>query len=58
MTHHEVASNVGGLVNDRRRLWEEKADIERGIARQQSAIEKEMPKLKKLLNLGKDRGNK
>lgn len=52
LTHREVTSNVDGLVAKLRSLREQRDVVEREVERQQKSLDNDIPKLKKLVNLG------
>ena len=55
LTHLDVKSRINGLLDKRNHLWVERKQIERELDRHRACLQKDMPRLKKLLGI--DSGN-
>ena len=51
MTHLEVKSKINGLLDKRNRLRSEKEQLERELDRHRASLQKDMPRLKRLLGI-------
>ena len=56
LTHHEVKSRINGLLDKRSHLREEREQIERELDRHRASLQKDMPRLKKLLGIDSANG--
>ena len=56
LTHHEVKSRINVLLDKRSHLREEREQIERELDRLRARLQKDMPRLKKLLGIDSANG--
>ena len=56
LTHLEVKSRINGLLDKRNHLLDEREQIERELNRHRAALQKQMPRLKKLLGIDSANG--